>query len=316
MRGMRPVALGSLAAATLLAAAASSRAGTTSPVALVTAETSNEVYAISLSSGRVVGRVRLPDPVTIAARPGLPAVVVDTRGRVTLLAPAALRPLVVAGFRSPQIAAYAPGGRYAYVTDAGRGDLSVVDLSRGRVVDRVHAGAGAHHLAVSPNGHRIWVALGEDATTIVRLDATSPRTPRVLGSFHPHVASHDLVFAPDGRSVWVSSASAPFVSVYSLAGRLVATVPAGRAPQHLALAGGRMLATSGYGSSIEAIALRTRRILRRAALPYGSFNLAVSGGRVVTTSLLDGDVTELRARDLHRIWTTHVAPEARSVGIG
>lgn len=317
MAGMRLLALTPLVALALLARAAAGTAGTGSTVALVTAETSNEVLAVSLSSGRVVHRVHLADPVTIAARAGEPAVVVSPAGTVTLLDPDTLRPLAtLRSFRSPQIAAYAPAGGIAYVTDSGTGDLCVVDLARHRVVRRVFVGAGAHHLAVSPDGRSIWVALGETASTIVRLDAATPAAPRVVGRFHPRVESHDLVFAPDGRSVWVSSSAAAFVSVYSPSGRLVATVPAGRAPQHLAVAGSRMIATSGYGSSLEEVSVRARRVLRTAALPYGSFNLAVSGGLVVTTSLLDGDVTELRVGGLGRVWSTHVAPEARSIAVG
>jgi hypothetical protein len=35
----------------------------------------------------------------------------------------------------------------------------------------------------------------------------------------------------------------------------------------------------------------------------------------VTTSLFTGQVTELRGGDLHRLWTTTVAPAARYVAI-
>lgn len=313
---MRPLALIPLAAAALLLSAAAGTAGTSAPVALVTAETSNEVYAVSPASGHVVRRVHLADPVTITGRPGRLAVVVDTNGPVTLLDPVTLRAVETFRFRSPQIAAYSADGSLVYVTDAASGDLAVIDPTRHRVVRRVFVGRGAHHIAVSPDGRHIWVALGETATTIVRLDATSPRAPRVVGRFHPHVASHDLVFAPDGRSVWVSSATAPLVSVYSPSGRLTATVPAGRAPQHLAVAGDRMVVTSGYGSSLEEVSLARRRVVDSTALPYGSFNLATWRGLVITTSLLDGDVTELRASDLRRVWSRHVAPEARSIAIG
>jgi hypothetical protein len=41
----------------------------------------------------------------------------------------------------------------------------------------------------------------------------------------------------------------------------------------------------------------------------------VYGGDLVTTSLFTGQVSEFRARDLHRFWTTKVAPAARYVAI-
>jgi hypothetical protein len=203
-----------------------------------------------------------------------------------------------------------------YVTDARTGELSVVDFARRKVIDRVFVGVGAHHVAYAPGAGRLWVALGEDASTIVRLDTSHARRPRVVGHFHPRVASHDLAFAPGGRTAWVTSASAPLVSVYAAAdGRLLHTIPAGKAPQHLAFDRGRVLIASGYGSSLEAVSQTTHRRLRLVASPYGSFNLATYGDLVVTTSLLDGKVSEYRLGDLHRLWTAKVAPAARAVAI-
>jgi YVTN family beta-propeller protein len=294
------------------------RAGGT-PVALVTAETENDVLAVSLPGGKVVRRARLPDPEEIVSTPGGQAVVVSPEGTVTLLDGRSLKVLaVLRGFRSPQIAAITPDGQWVYVTDAATGDLSVIELQTRRVVDRVHVGAGAHHLAISPNFRRAWVALGETARTIVVLDTSNPGRPWVVGRIHPRVPAHDLAFAPSGHTVWVSSASAPFVSVLdSATGRLVATIPAGPGPQHVAFgayAHAPAFITSGYGSRLEAVAVATRRILRRVSVPYGSFNVATSGSLVVTSSLLDGTLTEFTA-GLRRMLKVEVAPRTRDVAI-
>jgi YVTN family beta-propeller protein len=288
-------------------------------VALVTAETENEVLAVSLPGGKVVRRARLPDPEEIVSTPGGQAVVVSPEGTVTLLDGRSLKVLaVLRGFRSPQIAAITPDGQWVYVTDAATGDLSVIELQTRRVVDRVHVGAGAHHLAISPNFRRAWVALGETARTIVVLDTSNPGRPWVVGRIHPRVPAHDLAFAPSGHTVWVSSASAPFVSVLdSATGRLVATIPAGPGPQHVAFgayAHAPAFITSGYGSRLEAVDVATRRILRRVSVPYGSFNVATSGGLVVTSSLLDGTLTEFTA-GLRRMLKVEVAPRTRDVAI-
>lgn len=288
-------------------------------MALVTAETENEVLAVSLPGGKVVRRARLPDPEEIVSTPGGQAVVVSPEGTVTLLDGRSLKVLaVLRGFRSPQIAAITPDGQWVYVTDAATGDLSVIELQTRRVVDRVHVGAGAHHLAISPNFRRAWVALGETARTIVVLDTSNPGRPWVVGRIHPRVPAHDLAFAPSGHTVWVSSASAPFVSVLdSATGRLVATIPAGPGPQHVAFgayAHAPAFITSGYGSRLEAVDVATRRILRRVSVPYGSFNVATSGGLVVTSSLLDGTLTEFTA-GLRRMLKVEVAPRTRDVAI-
>jgi YVTN family beta-propeller protein len=289
------------------------------PVALVTAETANEVVAVSLGShgGRILQRVHLPGALMIAAPPRGPAVVVSTTGAVTLLAWHTLRPIKVFHvFRSPKVAAVAPNGRLAYVTDERTGDLSVIDLARRKVVDRVLVGAEAHHLGISPDGTRIWVALGESAKTIVRLDSSNPRSPRVIGRFRPHYGAHDIAFGSDGGPALVTSPSQPYVSAYTAAGRPLWSAGAGRAPGHVVFSGGSALVSSGYGSRLSAFSWRSpSRAPLTSTVPYGSFNLATYGGFVVTTSLFTGRVTELRVDDLHRLWTTKVAPAARYVAI-
>jgi len=290
------------------------------PVALVTAEAQDEVLAVSLPGGRVLRRVHVRDPETIAAAPSGPAVVVSPSGTVTLLAWRTLRPLAVLdGFRSPQVAAITPDGEWAYVTDAATGELSVVELANRRVVDRVFVGRGAHHLAVSPDFTRAWVALGERARTLVALDTSHAARPRVARRISTSFSAHDLAFAPDGRTVWVGSASSPWVWVISArTGRVVARVPGGRPPQHvtfLPYGRGRAYVTSGYGAQLELVDPRTRRVVRRVGVPYGSFNVTTAGDLVVTSSLLTGGLTELSGVDLAPLLRTRVASAARDVAI-
>jgi len=306
----------------LLSSAAPAQTSSVRPVALVTAETSNEVLAVSLGphGGRVLRRVHLVDPLMIAAAPRGPAVVVDPSGTVTLLAWHSLRPIrVFHSFRAPKVAEIAPNGRLAYVTDEHTGDLTVIDLAQLRIVGRVFVGLSAHHFGISPDGRRIWVALGESARTIVRLDAANPRRPRVIGRFHPSFGAHDVVFARDDRTVLVTSPTASTLSAYSAAGRvprLLWSAGGGRGPEHVAAAGDSAFVASGYGSSLDAFSLGSpSRAPLHAAAPYGSFNLATYRGYVVTTSLFTGQVSEFRAGDLHRLWTTKVAPAARYVAI-
>ncbi len=286
--------------------------------ALVTAEAQDELLAVSLPSGKLVRRVHLPaSSTTVAAGPTGPAIAVSPAGGlVTLLSyPSLHRIAVLRRFTSPQIAAVTPDGEWGLVSDAA-GTLSTIELAAGRVVDRIQVGAGAHHMAIAPDGRVVWVALGETARTIVIVDCADPRHLHVVRRIHTAVAAHDLAFGPGGGTVWVTSAQAPFVSVYGAhSARPVARVPAGRAPQHVAFLGSRAYITSGYGSSIEMVGVRSRRVLARAGLPYGSFNLAAWGPDVVTTSLLDGRVTVLRAGTLRRIAGALVASEARSVAI-
>lgn len=315
---MKRVSLIAIVAVALVGGGTAHAGGT--PVAIVTAETQNEVLALSLATGKVLRRASIADPLNVAALPSGPAVVVSPKGTVTLLEWRTLRVLKVFNeFRSPQVAAITPDGEWIYVTDAATGDLSVIELATERIVYRVHVGAGAHHLAISPDFRRAWVALGENASTIVVLSTSRFNRPRVIARIHPRVLAHDLAFAPDGRTVWVSSAQMQYVSVLdATTGRLRATIPVGPAPQHIAFgsyAGAPAYLTSGYGSSIETVSTRTLKVLRRTSVPYGSFNVTTAGGIVVTSSLLDGIVTELQAPSLVPKMGVKVAPATRDVAI-
>jgi DNA-binding beta-propeller fold protein YncE len=317
MGGMRRLV--ALATALLLVPAASAGTSSNQPVAIVAAETAGEVVAVSLGphGGHVLKRVHLADPLMVAAPLHGPAVVVNPHGTVTLLGWHSLRPIkVFRGFSDPQVARIAPGDRYAYVADGGSGEISVVDLARRRIVDRVYVGLQAHHLSFSPDGTRLWVVLGEVATTVVRVDTSDLRRPHVIGRLHPRFLSHSIGFAPDGRTVWISSARAPYVTVYDAAsGRVVKVLRAERAPQEIAFSGARALLTSGYGSALQTVLWRTYRRLGTIPMPYGSFNLATFGGTVVTSSLFTGQVVELEAGTLRRFWTVKVAPATRYVAI-
>ena len=118
MGGMRRLLV--LATALLLVPAASAHPSANRPVAIVAAETANEVLAVSLGpdGGDVLRRVRLEDPLMVAAPLHGPAVVLNPHGIVTLLGWHSLRPLkVFRGFSDPQVARIAPGDRFAYVAD-------------------------------------------------------------------------------------------------------------------------------------------------------------------------------------------------------
>jgi hypothetical protein len=161
------------------------------PVALVTAETQNQLIAVELPSGRILRRLTMPvDPQNVEANDRV-AVVVSTRGAaVTIVDLARLRiRKVIRGFGSPHIAALSPGGRYAYVTDDARGELIVINLARSKVDRRLFVGLGAHHMAVRPDGQQLWIALGERARRIVICDTSNAARPRVIGDLTPDGAA-------------------------------------------------------------------------------------------------------------------------------
>jgi DNA-binding beta-propeller fold protein YncE len=314
-----------LVVAALLVPASQARvAGGGRPVALVTAETLNELLVVSLPSGRILKRLPMPaDPENVEAYAGA-AVVVSTRaGSVTLVDPRSFRVRkVIRDFGAPHIAAFSPDGDYIYVTDDERGQVAVI---LGRVIRKIFVGRGAHHMAFAPDERRLWIALGERATSIAVLD-TSRETgriarPRVIGHVDPKGLAHDLAFTPDGRYVWVTYDDRPYVRVFDArTERPVATLYGGPPPQHvrfddengLPRFGRYAYVSSGNSGRLRIFNWRTRRLVRTMRTPTGSFNLSIDRGVIATASLSQGIVTELAG---DRRTSVRVAPSTRDVAL-
>lgn len=308
-----------LASGALLLAASDARAvtGRARPPALglVTADTSAHVVMVSLASGRVVGRIPTGEgPRSIQADRGNVLVGHALTGRVTVISgrPPTVR-RVLRGFEQPRYAAFAPGGRYAFFSDGGAGEVAVIDVERARVIRRVEVGAGARHLGLSPDGRRLWVALGTAATTIAVLDVSEPRAPRVQRRVRAPFLAHDVAVAPDGRHVWVTAARERRLAILRAAtGAVVRRLPGDEGPQHVSFGPGRAYVASGEGRSLRVHALDDGRILRSTRVPFGSYNVQRQFGRVLSPSLATGELSVLDARGRlrHRVRVAPVAHDA------
>jgi DNA-binding beta-propeller fold protein YncE len=272
--------------------------------------------AVDLRTGKIRRQITVPsDPENVAV--GEAAVVVSSAARtVTVLDPHTLRVIAqLHGFTAPHIPAIAPDGEYAYVTDDGAGTVTAIRLTDVKRFPSVSVGSGAHHLTLSPDGHRLWVALGETARTIVVLDLANRGQPKVLRRFDPGFAVHDVVFSPDGREVWVSAASGPDVTAIDARTlRPLFRVPVGQPPQHIAFDRAGAYLSSGYSGTIERVDPATGEILARARSPYGSFELDAADGYTATSSLLGGTLTIYNPR-LQRRRVVQIASSTRDLAI-
>lgn len=298
--------------------------------ALITAPTEDQVLVVDIPSARVVKQMRVPgQPEDVAACTcGPPVVVGSASGSLTLLG-GSFRPIrVFRGFASAPIAAMTPGGDYAYVADGASGKLAVIGLYDEKITSRIAVGQGAHHLAFSPDGQQVWVALGQAARTIAivstvvqRPSAPSsspvvdPGRPHLIGRLDPGFLAHDVLFSPNGKEIWITSASSTYTGVFGArTHRLLFRVPAGRPPQHVAFAGRYAYLTSGYGGRIEQVDMRTGRVLKQAPTPYGSFDLAAADGYVVAVSLLRGTLAVYN-RQLQLLRVRRLAPALEDVAL-
>jgi DNA-binding beta-propeller fold protein YncE len=256
-------------------------------LALVTADLEARLVAVDLASGRVLRHLPTePKPRSIETVGGTAVVAHSEIGLVSLVRTAPLQVVhVLSGFGEPRYTAGDPGGRYAYVTDAARGEVVAVDVLRGRVVGRAEVGARARHITIDPSGRRLWVALGSKAERIAIVDVTRPSRPRLLRVLRPPFLAHDVAWSPDGRTIWVSSGDKNELALYrarTLA--LVARPPADWPPQHVTFHGGRAYVTSGWNGSLR-VHRGDGRSLRRTIVPVGSYNVQQADGWVVTPGL-------------------------------
>ena len=263
----------------------------------------------------VTGRVRrrvatVEGPRSIEWAGGSRAVVAHTEaGAVSLLDDLGVR-RVLRGMAEPRYTAVAPGGRLAYVTDSGTGELLVIDLERARLVGGAEVGALARHLTIAPDGRTLWVALGKAAREIAVVDLAQPRRPRVRRLLSPPFLAHDLACSPAGRRLWITSGDRGSLALYARgAAEPLAVLATGAPPQHVSFGAGFAYVASGEDGSLDVQRIGSGRRVARTAVAKGSYNVQHGAGLVITPSLDDGTVTI--ATESGRILSrTHIAPAA------
>ena len=280
------------------------RWGPGEPLALVTADEEARLVAVDLGSGRIRGHVKtLPKPRSIETV-GLTAVVAHSEiGAVSIIrGPTLSVAHVLRGFGEPRYTAAHRDGRHAYVTDAERGEVVVLDVAAGRVVGRTQVGARARHLTIDPAGKKLWISLGAKARQVAVVDIARRTQPRLVGLVAPPFLAHDVGWTPDAARVWVSSGDRNTLGIYDASThKLVARLRADLPPQHITFRGGRAYVTSGESATLR-VHGRDGRVLRTTAVADDSYNVQQARGWVVTPALGRGTLCILDAtgRLLHR----------------
>jgi hypothetical protein len=261
----------------------------------VTADEEARLVAVELASGRVLRHVpTAAKPRSIEAVGPMAVVAHSELGVVSLVRGATLRvERVLRGFGEPRYTAGHPDGWHAYVTDAERGEVVVLDVLRGAVLARVQVGALARHITIDARGRTLWVALGAKAQEVAVVDVSSRARPRLVRRFEPPFLAHDVGWAPGGNRVWVSSGDRSELALYAArSGRLLRRLAADRPPQHFTFRGELVYVASG-----ESGALRVHRVggeqLRKTAIPDESYNVQQAHGWVVTPGLGTGTLCAL-----------------------
>jgi DNA-binding beta-propeller fold protein YncE len=273
------------------------------PLALVTADLEARIVVVDPVTGRVVRHIATGvGPRSVETVGGRLGVVAHTSAAILSIVDARRVRTYVKGFAQPRYTAAHPNGRLAYVTDSKLGDVAVVDVERGRVLDRAELGGPARHVSISGDARTLWVSLGSNAERVAVVDISSPASPRLVARVAPPFLAHDVGFAPDGRHVWVTSGAQHAMAIYDLRTReRLASFRADAPPQHVTFARGVAFVTSGDDGTLRVHALDGRQ-LRVTKVPVGSYNVQQAWGRVLTPSLEQGTVCVLNDRGalIHR----------------
>jgi len=148
-------------------------------------QTSNTVSVIDPSSNKLLGVIRLGDPV-----PGA-------------LSPLYNGQLLVHGL------GYSPDSRTLAVVSVGSNSVTLIDTTTNRVKGVVYVGRSPHEAFFTPDGKELWVTVrGEDYVCVID-PATMKEIRRIQTANGPGMT----VFGPDGRYAFVCSSFNPELAV-------------------------------------------------------------------------------------------------------
>jgi DNA-binding beta-propeller fold protein YncE len=250
--------------------------------ALVTCDAEARLAVVDLGTYKVARSIEtLPDPRSIELVGDRAVVCHTAMGAVSIVDRSRVRHLL-RGFVEPRYTAAHPDGRHAFVTDSGRSGVVAVDVLRGVEVGRVRLPGWARHLTIDRDGERLWVGLGTAADHVAVVDV---RQLRHAATVTPGFPAHDVGYAPDGR-LWITSGATRELAVGAV--RQAADL----APQHVTFSPDAAYVTSGDSGTLHVQDLRGG-IVRRTAIPSGSYNVQFGFGRVLTASLSRGTLAVL-----------------------
>ena len=136
-------------------------------------------------------------------QPGVQVVLIDTATNTIA------QTITISDEIFPDGLAFSPNGKLAYIT-TDSGNVVVLDTRSHAVIATIPVGTGQHHLAVTPDGGRVYV-VSLDSDNVSVIDAT---TNQVIGTVAVGNRPEGIAITPDGRRAYVAS----FVNAFN--GRL------------------------------------------------------------------------------------------------
>ena len=161
-------------------------------------QTSNTVSVIDPSENKLLGVIKLGDPV-----PGA-------------LSPLYKGQLLVHGL------GYSPDSKTLAVVSVGSNSVTLIDTATNKVKGVVYVGRSPHEAFFTPNGHELWVTVrGENYVSVID-PARMKETRRIEMANGPGMT----MFGPDGKYAFVCSSFTPELAAIDVAShRIIKKIP-------------------------------------------------------------------------------------------
>ena len=152
-------------------------------------QTSNTISVIDPSSNKLLGVIRLGEPV-----------------------PAALQPLYIGQLLVHGLG-YSPDSKTLAVVSIASNSVTLIDTATNKVKGVVYVGRSPHEVFFTPDGHELWVTVrGEDYVSVID-PVQMKETRRIEMANGPGMT----MFGPDGRYGFVCSSFTPELAVVDVA---------------------------------------------------------------------------------------------------
>src|SRR5450432_2465057 len=238
-------------------------------------QTSNTVSVIDPASNKLLGVIRLGDPVPGALSPlyrGELWVTVRGETYVSVIDPMLMketRRIEIAN--GPGMTMFGPDGRYGFVCSSFVPELTVVDAASHQVLKRVpQASPFCPNIAVSPENDEVWITL-KDAGKVQVFSAKPPFEQKALLETGPITNHVNFVNNRNGKFVYITVGGANQVKVFHRGAtpELVATIPVGNLPHGIWQSGdgSRIYVALENGEMAVAIDSLTNKVI--AKIPIG-----------------------------------------------
>lgn len=191
------------------------------------------VSIIDAATGEIVRRIEVPGAVhhTAVSPDGRWAVATHPAGdgiSVIDLETLSFKGFIPTG-PMPNYAVFAPAGDKVFVTNAGNGTLSEVDVAEGFVARNARAGDTPEHLVLNQDGSAAFVADAESGRAL-RIDLNSGK---VTGNWEIGGEVHGIALSDDGNTLFVAGKGSNRLVSIDLTSGEASDRPLSPAPYHM-----------------------------------------------------------------------------------